>query len=375
MKRKSRFCYIVLIIAIIIISFKLIVEISSNKSTDEHYWNQWALDNDGTFVFSRIDETNIYTNTYNSRKGIDIGYKAGILLMDPRRSITIAVIDTGVQFEHEAFNNAIWSNEREVPDDEIDNDNNGYIDDVYGWNFYDDNNDISEDASQIDHGTHIVGTLCAYGDDSLVKGVVGGFDINVMCLKILDENGDGDIEDLKEAILYAEDNGADICCLSIETEHDAELEAYLKKSNMLFVVSAGNDGKNIDNEPVYPASYESSNIVVVANVSCDGQLCETSNFGVKTVDISAPGTDIVSTVPSNGYAYKTGTSMAVPFVAGVIALTYCNSDTIDLVTAKDIVFQSVKRVESLENITITGGMPDIFNALTYLNNYTYLEGK
>ena len=187
-----------------------------------------------------------------------------------------------------------------------------------------------------------------------------------MCLKILDENGNGNVEDLKKAIIYAENNGADICCLSIDSDYDSELETYIKRSNMLFIVSAGNDGRNIDNEPVYPASYNSNNVVVVANVCSDGELNDTSNYGMKTVDISAPGTDIISTAPFNSYSYKTGTSMSVPYVAGVIALTYCNSDTVDLITAKDVVLKSAKKEQKLKKITSTGGIPDIYNALTYL---------
>lgn len=280
--------------------------------------------------------------------------------------MTIAVIDSGIQYTHDAFNDSIWTNKKEVPDG-IDNDNNGYIDDIYGWNFYSNNNDISEGSKETDHGTHIVGTLCAYGENSLVRGVLGGLDFDIMCLKILDEKNNGNVEDLKKAIMYAENNGADICCLSIDSVYDSELESYIKQSDMLFVVSAGNDGKNIDNDPVYPASYSSNNIVVVANVCSDGQLNETSNYGIKTVDIAAPGTDIISTASLNSYTYETGSSMSVPFVAGVIALTYCNSDTIDLITAKEIVLQSVKKTESLKEVTSTGGIPNIYNTLTYLN--------
>ena len=352
-----------------ILFFVFSIDFTSSKESDNHYWNQWALDNDGTFTFSRIDESYIYTHSYNSVKGIDINYNVGIPLVSQKRSITIAVIDSGIQYNHDAFNNSIWTNKGEVPEDGIDNDNNGYVDDVYGWNFYNNNNDISEGADEMDHGTHIVGTLCAYGKNSLVKGVLGEVDVDIMCLKILDEKGNGDVEDLKKAIIYAENNGADICCLSIDADYDYELETIINQSNMLFVISAGNDGKNIDKEPIYPASYDSDNIVVVANVCSDGQLNETSNYGIATVDISAPGTDIISTVPFNSYTYKTGTSMSVPYVAGVIALTYCNSDSVDIITAKDIVLQSVKEVESLKDVTFTGGIPDIYNALTYLNNY------
>ena len=106
--------------------------------SDSHYWSQWELDNDGTFEFSRVDDKNIYTYSYNSVEGIDIGYNAGLQLVKQMRSITIAVIDTGIQYNHVAFNDSIWINKGEVPEDGIDNDDNGYIDDVYGWNFYND---------------------------------------------------------------------------------------------------------------------------------------------------------------------------------------------------------------------------------------------
>lgn len=365
MKKKLIYSIIMLIGIFFVLVMIFNKKYINNDSSKNHYWNQWALNNDGTFEYSHLDEEYIYTTSYNSVEGIDINYNNGIALFNSKRSVTIAVIDSGVQYNHIALNDSIWKNYKEVAGDGIDNDNNGYVDDVYGWNFYNNNNDISQGINGTDHGTHIVGTLCAYGEDSAVRGVLGGYNFEIMCLKILDENANGDVNALKEAIRYAENNGAEICCLSIDTAYDSELESLIQQSDMIFVVSAGNNGIDIDNNPIYPASYKSNNIVVVANVSSDGQLNDTSNYGLNTVDIAAPGTDIISTVPDNTYNYKTGTSMSVPFVAGVIALTYSNNESLNLITAKNVVLQSAKKNDNLKNKIATGGIVDLYNSLSY----------
>ena len=195
-----------------------------------------------------------------------------------RRTVTVALIDTGVDITHSDLAGSIWVNEDEIAGDGIDNDGNGYIDDVNGWNFYSNNNQVFA-GDEDDHGTHGAGTIA------------GAW------------NGQGMAQSVKDAIRYAQANGADICNLSMGTSsYDPEMEALMQNSSMLFVVSAGNGdnwgrGYNIDYWPVYPAAYTGDNSITVANLMFNGSLDESSNFGTFSVDIAAPGTYILSIHP------------------------------------------------------------------------------
>lgn len=358
---------------------------------------QWAFYNDGSFYLE--EEKNQYfvyddpfgepagpgawngwvgirktTERKNAAAGIDINLaEAWEQYGTGTHGTIIAMIDTGVDPSHEDLQGALWVNADEIPGNGIDDDGNGYVDDVNGWNFYGDNNCIFS-GKEDSHGTHGAGTILAgIGNETGICGMVPGNQVKIMSLKILGGSmGSGSTSTLIRAIRYAEDNGAVICNLSLATNvDDPALYEAMRNSGMLFIVAAGNaqsqgeDGINIDENPVYPAAYDLDNIISVANLTCDGTLNSTSNYGKISVDLAAPGTNILSTTVGNQYGYMTGTSMAAPMVTGAAAMVYSAHDGISVSDVKEILISTVRPLDSLSEVTATGGMLDVGAALSY----------
>lgn len=313
--------------------------------------------------------------TRDAVEGIDINILPAWQLYDSstveHRPVVVAVIDTGIDINHPELKGAIWVNEDEIPGDGIDNDGNGYIDDVNGWNFFDGNNQVyagREDA----HGTHAAGTIGAVRGSYGIAGITDNAYVKIMPLKALGtEYGYGEESAVIAAIRYAEANGASICNLSFgTTEYYPDLEKVMKESRMLFVVAAGNGdaagiGLNIDQVPDYPSSYNLPNCISTANLMFDGDLEESSNYGVSTVDIAAPGTYIVSTTTEGRYGYMSGTSMSAPMVTGAAAMLYSYRTDLNLQDIKTVLLESAHKLEQLEGKVRCGGMLDVYAALTY----------
>ena len=351
-----------------------------------YYEEQWALENRGNLRRTLRYYESGRTNEDGSRErgswkewvdqgvaGIDIGvgpawdfYEAS----QARRPVTVAVIDSGIDTSHPDLAGSIWVNTDEIPGYGIDNDGNGYVDDVNGWNFYNGNADVSA-AGEEEHGTHGAGTIAAAWDGQGITGIADGNWVKIMVLKVINtQDGQGISEHVKAAIRYAQENGADICNMSMgTTTYDPELEAMIAESPMLFVIAAGNGdetgmGLNLEENPIYPAAYTSENILSVANLMFDGELEESSNYGPVSVDIAAPGTHILSTVPG-GYAYLSGTSMSAPEVAGAAALLYSCRLDLDLTGVRNAILASAAPLESLSGKVSAGGMLDVGAAMTY----------
>ena len=265
-------------------------------------------------------------------------------------------------------------NEDEIPGDGIDNDGNGYVDDVYGWNFYSNNNQVFTGPDD-DHGNHSAGTIAASRNGSGIIGICDPSYVKVMSVKALGTPaGIGTADNVAKAIRYAQDNGAVICNLSFGTnKYSEELYQTMKNSGMLFIVAAGNGdssgrGYNIDSLPVYPASFDLDNVISVANLRFDGQIDPSSNFGAKSVDLAAPGSYILSTVSGNKYSYMSGTSMAAPMVTGAAAMLYSYDSGLAVTEIKGRILNSVRRLDSLSGKTSTGGMLDVSAALNLSGN-------
>ena len=321
-----------------------------------------------------IDNTwEIQKQVIDSVAGIDIGMEPAWAVYEQsteRRPVTVAIIHTGVDISHPELQNSIWINADEIPGDGIDNDNNGYIDDIYGWNFYSGNNQVFNGAED-DHGTHGAGTIAGAWDSQGISGIADSAYVKIMVLKVLGtQEGRGISNNVKQAIRYAQDNGADICNLSMGTlTYDAELDAIIRNSPMLFIVSAGNGdavgrGYSIDDLPMYPASYSADNIISVGNLMFNGALDESSNYGAFSVDIAAPGTYILGAIPG-GYAFMSGTSMAAPMVAGVAALVYSCRMDLDLIGVRRAIIDTAKPMESMNGKTVTGGSLNAYGAIMY----------
>lgn len=352
------------------------------KDPINDFWNDFMdffdyFADDGYYSRRSLNQSYSSNNlwmTTTATKGIDINIKKAWKKYDGgTRDTIVAIIDTGVDYTHEDLIDSIWINEDEIPEDGVDNDGNGYIDDVYGWNFYHKNNNVyvgSEDS----HGTHGAGTIAATRDNGVgVAGIAGNSKVKIMIIKALGGSaGYGTTESIVKAIKYAEDNGAVICNLSFGTNvDDTALKDAIADSTMLFIAAAGNGddwtgvGKNDDVKPIYPAAYHLDQIISVANLNYDGMLHYSSNYGASSVDLAAPGSYILSTTPENTYSYMSGTSMAAPMVTGVAAMIYSEYSDVTLHQVKDMILNSVKQMDSLKNEVSTGGMLDAAAAFSY----------
>ena len=372
-------------------------ESTALSTSDPLLGEQWALDNDGSFQLE--EQENRYPvfddpfempsapwqwiaprwmwsaggSTAGSIQvqavpGIDIGLAEAWGLYDGgSRDVVVALVDTGIDYTHEDLAGRIWTNVDEIPGNGIDDDGNGYVDDVYGWNFYSDTNDVyvgTEDA----HGTHGAGTIAANADNGTgIAGIVQSDRVKVMAVKALGgSDGSGTTASIIQAIQYAEANGAQICNLSLgSSQNDPALYRTMASSDMLFVVAAGNDGTDLETSPSYPASYDLDNVISVANIRYDGELDPTSSYGAASVDLAAPGSYILSTTPGGTYSYMTGTSMAAPMVSAAAAMVYSAFPNATLADVKDILLASVQKLDSLSDRTATGGMLDLGAAMAY----------
>lgn len=346
-------------------------------SNDPYFNTQWYIDNPGQY----IDMSQGIKEEKGSIKDIDMdvidAWKSMMNAGITDNEVIVAVIDTGVDYKHPDLTNNMWININEIPNDNMDNDNNGYIDDVNGWDFYNGDNTVchyysessnSEMALQEDndnHGTHVAGIIAAVLNNNLgIAGVASNINIKIMPLKINGGiNGDGDINSAIEAVKYAQMMGADICNMSWGTlQYSAEFEQVIKESDMLFIAAAGNIGSNNDNKPVYPASYDLDNIIAVTSIDVNGKLSSYSNYGVTSVDLAAPDTDIYSTV-LGGYGTMSGSSMAVPQVTAVASLLYTYKNHLYATNVKDILTSNIKKLPGLDSYMVYGGIPSAYKVV------------
>lgn len=273
--------------------------------------------------------------------------------------VVVGVIDTGVDYRHEDLAANIWSNPREIPGNGIDDDGNGVIDDVHGFNAITGSGDPFDDNH---HGTHVSGTIGAIGNNGV--GVAGvNWDARIMAIKFLDNGGWGTTADAIRAIDYAvaqKHAGVNLRVLSNSWGGDGFSQSLLDAitaagdADLLFVAAAGNSSGDNDAIPYYPAGYQAPNIVSVAATDHTDGLAWFSNFGATSVDLAAPGEHILSTVPNHGYEFLDGTSMATPHVAGVAALALSVNASLTVDELKQLLLTSGDPVPALAGATVTG---------------------
>lgn len=369
-----------------------------SQTSEPDYSKQWWTRNNGTFTYNTffdypIDTSNPKYAQYKpydviATAGIDINIEPAWSLFSNGRSVTIAIVDTGIDINHPDLQNVIYTNTAEIANDKIDNDHNGHVDDVNGWNFYENNNDVTDydqSSSENDHGTHCAGIIGASANGTGIAGVASNTNISILPVKVLGgEDGYGSTLNIVAGIKYAEKMGAKICNLSLGYDKttagvDSLFKKTIENSSMVFVIASGNGDENYnavnnDISPTYPASYDCSNIISVANITSTGVLNSSSNYGLKSVDIAAPGTYIYSTITDNSYDYFTGTSMSAPMVAAGLAEVYSYYTDISMLQASRILLATAKPLTSLSGKISTGGMLDVYGALT-CNRETILSDK
>lgn len=247
--------------------------------------------------------------------------------------IVVAVIDTGVDYNHFDLGANIWSNANEIADNGIDDDGNGFIDDTRGWNFISDDNNPMDDNS---HGTHVSGTIAAANNGFGTTGVA--YNAKIMPVKVLDGYGYGEWADVANGIRYAADNGAKVINLSLGGGYAQEVEdavKYAAEQGAVVVMAAGN---SYGTAPGYPAQHATQWGIAVGAIDRHRQLVDFSDRAGLFLDyVVAPGLDVYSTTPYDGYQYFSGTSMATPHVAGVAALMLSANPNLTASEVEDII--------------------------------------
>ncbi len=298
------------------------------------------------------------------------------------RNVLVAVLDTGVDIDHPDLAGNIWVNPGEVANNGIDDDNNGYIDDVNGWDFIDNDNNVSPipdsavfDETVVLHGTHVAGTIGATGNN--VEGVTGiNWEVTILPIKVFDDDGNSTIAVIVEAMEYATSLGADVFNMSFGGYSNSQTEAAgiaeVVANGGLVVAAAGNDSLNIDDYPSYPVCYE--DVLGVSAVDGDDGMAWFTNYGAGCVDVAAPGQSILSTYytddPANGftsaYGYLSGTSMATPVVSGIAALMLAVDDTL---TNGDLLALIVSSTDTIGLPELGSGRVNAAQAVAEVKNF------
>ena len=303
---------------------------------------------------------------HNTTTGADIDAPEAWDLQKGSKKVIVAVIDTGVDYDHPDLAANIWTNAGEIPNNGIDDDDNGFIDDFYGWDFYDGDNDPMGGSS---HGTHCAGTIGAVGNNGV--GVAGvNWTVSIMSIRFIGDVGStyGAINSINYAIKMGADImsnswGANLTSAGIENAISAANDA-----GILFVASAGNKSEDNDNVviPNYPSSSKLDNVVAVAATDSNDNKASFSSYGATTVDLGAPGVGIYSTT-INSYGTYSGTSMACPHVAGAAALIKAHYPTMTSEGLKARLLGGVDPIPSMAGKTVSEGRLNVFNSLSLDN--------
>lgn len=275
------------------------------------------------------------------------------------KDVVVGVIDTGVDHSHSDLTANMWINPNEIAGDGIDNDGNGYIDDVHGINAITNVGDPMDDQG---HGTHVSGTIGAAGNNN--NGVVGvNHEAAIVGCKFLDASGSGSTSDAIKCIDYMvslKNAGVNVRVLNNSwggggfSQALADAITASEQADILFVAAAGNDAVDNDQNPHYPSNYEHESVLSVASTDRNDNMSDFSQWGLTSVDLGAPGSAILSTVPGNGYATYSGTSMATPHVAGVAALVLSLNPDLSTSELKQLLMDSGDDNAQLAGKTVSG---------------------
>ena len=310
---------------------------------DPQFADQWALHNqgqEGGKERADIDALKAWSKTQGSN------------------NVVVAVLDSGVDYNHVDLRANIWTRPDNVPeyiDDEL-----GAVDDIHG---FDVDMDLGDPMDDNGHGTHCAGVIGAEADNG--EGIAGiNWHVRIMPLKFLGRGGYGTTKAAIEAINYAIDrkkHGVNVRVISASwgsTQRSKALEDVIRAAGdagLLFVAAAGNNGTDNDKRPHYPSNYDLPNVISVAALDRNDELASFSNYGIKTVHVAAPGKDIVSTWLGDQYRGASGTSMATPQVSGVAALVIAAYPNITVAKLRERLLKSVDKIDSLSGKIASGG--------------------
>ena len=321
---------------------------ASDLPTDTSFKKQWGLKNSGTS---------------GGKAGEDIDIQKAWEITKGSKDIKIAVIDTGIDYTHPDLKNQIDVNLAELNGKPgVDDDGNGFVDDIYGYNF------SAKTADPMDghgHGTHCAGVIGAQHDGQGTVGVMAN--VKIIPVKFLSDEGSGEEIDAIAAIDYAIKRGAKVLSNSWGgSEKSQGLEDAIKAAEdagTIFVAAAGNEYSNNDTTASYPANYDVSNVISVGAFTNKGTKASFSNYGAQSVHVFAPGQDIYSTVNKGGYASMSGTSMATPHVAGVVGLLLSKEPNLTPAEVRQRLVRTSTNNTKLQGVSESNGRVDAYRAL------------
>ncbi len=314
---------------------------------------------------------------FNQQWGLKnpLGYDVGASFAWERtrgdKRLAVVIIDTGIDYHHPDLLNNIWTNPLEIPNNHIDDDGNGYVDDIHGINAINDSGDPMDDEG---HGTFMAGVIDAEANNGI--GIAGvAHDVSLIACKFLDHNGSGSMRSALKCLDYVADLATRDIGVTIVATHNSwgggpfsevMLDAIKRQRDLgiLFVTASGSETTSIDENKFYPAAYDVPNIVVTSSMNAHGQLANFSNFGPNTVHVAAPGVNIITTTLNGAYTNISG-SVAAAFVSGTIVLIKAQSPQLTWAQIKHRLMVGVNKFSTVEdqNKIVSGGFVSAFNSL------------
>lgn len=319
------------------------------SATDSYYDKQWGMKNTGRNSGGWFS---------SGKAGEDMNAEGAWDITKGDKDLVVAVIDTGVDYTHPDLKANLWVNEAEKNGQPgVDDDGNGYVDDVYGYDF------AGKDGDPMDghgHGTHCAGNIGAAHNGEGVAGMMAN--VKIMAIKFLSDSGSGTSEDAILAIDYATRNGAKIMSNSWgggeRSEALKEAIERARDAGIVFVAAAGNESSNNDKRDTYPANYDVENVITVGAMEGKGKRSSFSNYGATKVHVFAPGSNIYSTVRGGRYQSMSGTSMATPLVSGAIGLLLSHEPTLTPREVRERVIATSVNNGTLDDMSVSNGRMD-----------------
>jgi subtilisin family serine protease len=337
---------------------------TSSLPSDPGFATQWSLDNTAIGGFGLF--------------GADIDATQAWDISTGSRSVVVGVVDSGIDLTHPDLAANIWTNPGEIAGNGIDDDHNGFVDDVHGWNFVENNNNVQDGYG---HGTHVSGIIGAVGNNGI--GTAGiNWQVSIMPLRFQDNYGSGytglAVAALNYAAMMRRDYGVNVVVTNNSwgglTGMSAMLQEAIRVQNdagITFVAAAGNSGVSCDVIPRYPACYDLPNVISVAATDRYDNLAGFSNYGGTSIDLAAPGVGIYSTRPNGTYGSMSGTSQAAPQVSGVVALLAAVKPDITVTQVRAAILGTVDPLPGLAGKTVTGGRLNAAAALASLSTQSF----
>lgn len=329
------------------------MESEESSLAEPFYDYQWGLKNNGQAIYAP------------GIAGVDTNIENAWTITTGTQEVLVGVLDAGIDINNYDIKDNIYVNTAEIPDNGIDDDHNGYIDDVNGWDFYHEDNSVFDSFEEDSHGTFMASIIGSSKNDFGMVGVCQK--VRIVPLKFMSTVDGGSTVDAIRAIEYASSLGVKVInCSWAGTEYNHALKAAMRHSNILFVCASGNQGKDIDASPMYPACFNIGNVISVGAIDNQGNIADYSNYGKKNVDVLAPGDGIMGQLPGNMYMLSGGTSAAAPFVTGEAALIYSLKPDLKGSKVADYIIKNVtKDKENYKQIKSRGRI-DIYKALMYV---------